>query len=182
MLASAGVVVPRSELIAAEHVERVAETSLRPPLVLKGIGLRIYHKNRLGLVRLGLRSKADLKKAALDMAAKALPVEGWLIEKEAQDGIDAIISIVRQPLGEVLMIGQGGVQVETSNAVAFAVLPVSRRHLIRMLARAGLPPAIAGTVNKLIAFYERHGLGTLECNPVRVAGSRATVLDVVAAK
>jgi len=51
-----------------------------------------------------------------------------------------------------------------------------------MLARADLPLAIVATVNKLIGFYRQHGLSTLECNPVRITGNRATVLDVVATK
>jgi acetate---CoA ligase (ADP-forming) len=182
MLASAGVQVPRAELIPADQVETLMSVKLKGPLVLKGVGLKIYHKNRLGLVRLGLRSKSELKRAVLEMAERRLPVEGWLIEQEAEDGVDAIISIVRQPLGDVLMIGLGGVDVETTRSIAFAVLPVSRVHLVKMLARANLPPAVAATVNKLIAFYGEHGLATLECNPVRITGDRATVLDVVATK
>jgi len=182
MLASAGVLVPRAELIPPDQVESVMNVKLKRPLVLKGVGLKIYHKNRLGLVRLGLRSKTELKRAVLEMEEKRLPVEGWLIEQEADGGVDAIISIVRQPLGDVLMVGSGGVDVETSRSVAFAALPVSREHLVKMLARADLPLAIVATVNKLIGFYRQHGLSTLECNPVRITGNRATVLDVVATK
>jgi acyl-CoA synthetase (NDP forming) len=188
-----GVAVPRQTYLPAASV-RDAEprlpASLCTPLVVKGIGRLIHHKTRLGLLKVGVSTEADLVDAIRHMQETAertgLPVEGYLLEEMIPGRRDLIVSVSAQPLGSVLMLGRGGVDVEQASQRAFAVRPVDAAYIRVMLQRLGVESdadleGAETIIQQLASYYDANGLDTLECNPVRLdAPGGPCVLDALA--
>jgi succinyl-CoA synthetase beta subunit len=192
-LAKVGIALPRRAFLRADSV--IADSfdwpgNVEPPAVVKGVGRFIHHKTRLGLIQLKVDSALELEAAAHRMARltkeAGQQIDGYLVEEMVSEGSDLIVSFSKQPIGDVVMIGRGGVDVESDGNRWFAVLPVDDIWLDVLLARAGVNDS-AGSLEakKLIHglgdFYEANHLEVLECNPVRfgVPGS-PVVLDVLA--
>ena len=179
MLAAAGLTVPRAEWFATHQAAALNAGGMAWPVVLKGVGRRIYHKKRVGLVRMGVQDVKRLRDQARQMSDRGQPIEGFLVEEAVDEGTDLIVGIMRQSLGDVLMIGQGGGDVESGGDVRFALLPVPRSRLRELLIGYRAERHVR-VVERLVDFYLANGLTSLEINPLRVSGSRAWVLDAVA--
>ena len=188
-----GVAVPRHTYIPAASVREDAlrlPASLCAPLVVKGIGRLIHHKTRLGLLEVGVSTDAELVEAIRQMQETAnqagLAIEGYLLEEMIPGTRDLIVSVSAQPLGSVLMLGRGGVDVEQASQRAFAVRPVDAAHIRVMLQRLGVDSdadleGAETIIQQLTSYYDANGLDTLECNPVRLdAPGGPCVLDALA--
>ena len=192
-LASLGVAVPPNMYVPAASVrdgELQWPASLRPPLVVKGIGRLIHHKTRLGLLDVGVSTETELVEAIHHMQETAerddLPVEGFLLEEMIPGSRDLIVSLSAQPIGSVMMLGRGGVDVEHASPRVFAVRPVDAGYVSVMLQRLGVAgdaaiDGAAAVIQQLAVYYDANGLDTLECNPVRLdAPNGPCVLDALA--
>ena len=188
-----GLAVPRNRWVSfAKRDQASRNTPIAWPVVVKGLGRTIYHKSRLGLVEIGIDSVGRLRKAVETMTRLAqingYLLEGFLIEEMVGDGLDLVIGLEAQPIGSVLMLGLGGVGVESRARVRFAVLPVTDTQIARRLNSLGLGDPlqirrICRVVGRLTALYKAAELRSLECNPVRVLDSgKVIVLDALAVK
>jgi acyl-CoA synthetase (NDP forming) len=192
-LATLGVSVPPNSYVAAASVregELRWPPSLRAPLVVKGIGRFIHHKTRLGLLAVGVSTETELVEAIHHMQETAeregLPVEGYLLEEMITGSHDLIVSLSVQPVGSVMMLGRGGVDVEQASQRVFAVRPVDAARIRVMLRRLGVAgdadlERVETVIAQLAAYSDANGLDTLECNPVRLdAPGGPCVLDALA--
>lgn len=190
-LAAHGVDVPRSIFVRSGHEDAAALLDdLAPPFVVKTIGRLIHHKTRLGLLDLGITGCDELGKSIKRMQAIAtshgLPVDGYLVEETVGGHLDIIVSCSTASIGDVLMVGRGGIEVERQAQRAFAVLPVSDGWIETMLQKIGVVDEdvisrAVGVIHALLAYYRSHPLRILECNPVRLdAPHGACVLDALA--
>ncbi|MCB2109948.1 MAG: acetate--CoA ligase family protein [Defluviimonas sp.] len=109
---------------------------LRPPLVLKGLGLA--HKTEAGAVRLGL--------ASLDGQAEMDGVSGYLVEEMVSDAVaEVLIGLRRDPVyGVTLTLGLGGVAAELLADTVTLVLPVGEAEVREALRRLRLWPLLDG--------------------------------------
>ncbi len=96
------------------------------PVVLKGIGSQILHKTESGLVRVGLKSEAEVVSAAAQMEARARnQLEAFLVQPQVQGQREFVAGAFRDPLfGPVIMFGLGGVFTEALNDVVFKIAPL----------------------------------------------------------
>lgn len=165
------------------------------PWFAKVLGPTILHKSAMGLMRGPLRTGDDVARAAVELALVASAggheVSGLLVEQGAPDGFDLIVGISRQPMGWSVLVGAGGVDVERTARVRFAMLPVAPAYLGTLIAEMlgvaadavaeSVVAAVARLVGDLAGLAEHHGLASVECNPVRLtADGEAWVLDALA--
>jgi len=158
---------------------------LGPPVVVKMLEPVVLHKARVGGVRLGIWTGADLD-AALD-ALDATGATRYLIEETAPTGLDLIVGARRDPVfGPIVMVGLGGDLAEALEIVVVRPAPLSETTAEGMLDelriddradRAALVAAVTGLGALLAAVPE---LAEIEINPLRATvDGRLVALDVV---
>ena len=206
LLARAGVAVPKGvvaafdEVVANPSVLAAASSGLAEPLVLKGWGGGLVHKSDVGAVRLGL-APYELDYEAATMAADAAAVgtsfEGFLVEEQAEAGVELLVGVVdRPPFGLVVALGLGGTLAEVLDEVVLRLLPISRADAEAMVTEfkgaellggfRGQPAVdVDSLVDLLLAVAGSDGaavelggnLAELECNPVIVGPDGAIAVD-----
>ena len=208
LLLEVGVAVPKG--VSVGFADAVAQPSvlaaaaeaegLVGPLVLKGWGGGLVHKSDLGAVRLGL-APYELDYEASTMAAEAaaagVRLEGFLVEEQADAGVELLVGVVdRPPFGPVAALGLGGTLTEVLDEVVLRLAPISRADaeaMVRAFKGAemlagfrGQPPVdIDSLIELLLAVAGSDGLAVelggylaeLECNPVIAGPDGAIAVD-----
>ena len=196
-----GVDVPRGATAPDPESLRSAAEGLAPPLVVKAYGPGLLHKSDVGAVRLGLGSAADAAAAAAEMLealrGRGVVPEGFLVEEQAEPGVEVIVGAVRDPqFGPVLLAGLGGVWTEVLDDTALRLCPIGEADARAMLdglrGRAlldglrGRPPADRDALVKVLLAVGGPGgvveslgdrLGEFELNPVVCGPSGAVAVD-----
>jgi acyl-CoA synthetase (NDP forming) len=189
LLASAGIVsAPEQTCTSAAEAVAAAEV-FGFPVVMKILSPDIMHKSEIGGVLLGVSSDAavrdgyDLLLARAKHAAPEARIEGVLVAKQLQGGVECILGIHRDPVfGPIAMFGLGGIFVEVMKDVVFRRCPFGddvAEAMIRsikgaplLLGARGRPPvdikALAHMLARLSAFAAAAGprLQSVDLNPV----------------
>lgn len=202
LLAAYGVAVAKE--IPATTPEQAGEAAAKLgfPVALKAASRDIVHKSDVGAVHLGLADPASVVAAAIAItrrvkaAAPDATITGFSVQEMIRGEAEIIVGVRRDPqFGPLVIVGLGGVAVEILNDVAVASAPVSRAHVLKIIASLktaplfkgarGKPPldldAIAAAVESIS--WLAHDLGPrlidLEVNPLIVgaAGAGATAVD-----
>jgi acyl-CoA synthetase (NDP forming)/GNAT superfamily N-acetyltransferase len=178
---------------AAEAVE--CSTRVGFPVAVKVTDPGVVHKTELGLVRTGLRTRAQVRDACRDFrAAVGHPPE--VLVQPMVSGTEVALGLVRDPsMGPLVMVASGGVATDVWNDRAFLVPPVTTpeaQHAIGSLriARilAGFRGAPAGDLEGLATMVTALGrlavdvpeLAELDLNPVMVGPEGCVVVDAKA--
>jgi acyl-CoA synthetase (NDP forming) len=174
------------------------------PVVMKILSPDIQHKSEIGGVLLNVgdvaavRDGYDLLLARAKRAAPTARIEGVLVAKQLQGGVECILGIHRDPVfGPVAMFGLGGIFVEVMKDVVFRRCPFGddvAEQMIRsikgaplLLGARGRPPvdikALAHMLARLSAFAHAAGprLASIDLNPVLAMpeGHGAFAVDAV---
>lgn len=165
LLASFGVMVPKSVLAKTAADVAAAIAGMQAPFALKVMSPEILHKSDAGGVKIGLKNAGELIEAITVMAAapqiKVAQVDGWLIEEMAPAGQEVVVGAVRDPnFGPLVMVGLGGIFVEILADVAFRICPITRLDAVEML-------------------DELKGVALLDGARGRVRASREAIIDVL---
>jgi acyl-CoA synthetase (NDP forming) len=149
------------------------------------------HKALAGGVRGGIRSPAELKRAAAELMAGHGPI---VIEEEAPPGIEVLVAVHDGPLGGIVLVGLGGPYADAFGKQV--VLPASSDVHTVARAVAGSPIAsvlvarsgreylaegltnIAVAATELVKLCRAEGLARVEVNPLIVSVTRAVACDV----
>lgn len=128
-------VVPESR-VATPEAAGAAAVAIGFPVVLKAVGKQILHKTESGLVRVGLKSEAEVVSAAVDMTARGgQPIEGFLVQPQIRGQREFVAGMFRDPLfGPVIMFGLGGIFTEALDDVVFKVAPLEPQDIDAMFA------------------------------------------------
>ncbi|MGA9336269.1 MAG: acetate--CoA ligase family protein, partial [Pseudolabrys sp.] len=125
--------------------------------------------------------------------------EGVLVQAMAPAGREVILGVNRdQRWGPLLMVGLGGVLVETVRDVVLAQVPLDRDAALALLARLrgaallgpyrGMPAADTGALADLMvklsqfAFDHAEDIAEVDLNPVIAHGNGVTVVDALIVK
>lgn len=189
LLASAGI-TSAPEQVCTSADEAVAAAELFGfPVVMKILSPDILHKSEIGGVLLDVSSDAAVREGydlLIARAKKASPtarIEGVLVAKQLQGGVECILGIHRDPVfGPIAMFGLGGIFVEVMKDVVFRRCPFgtdAAEEMIRsikgaplLLGARGRPPvdvpALAQMLARLSAFAAAAGpkLQSVDLNPV----------------
>jgi acyl-CoA synthetase (NDP forming) len=189
LLAAAGIQsAPEQACDSAQEAVAAAEL-FGFPVVMKILSPDILHKSEIGGVLLNVADAAavrdgyDLLLARAKRAAPTARIEGVLVAKQLQGGVECILGIHRDPVfGPVAMFGLGGIFVEVMKDVVFRRCPFGddvAEQMIRsikgaplLLGARGRPPvdikALAHMLARLSAFAAAAGprLQSIDLNPV----------------
>ena len=185
---SSGIPVVHARLATSQQEAVAVASELGFPAALKIVSPEIIHKSDVGGVRLGLKSRAEVRRAYSDIVSAArmtnptAHILGVSVQAMAPPGIEVILGMTQDPqFGPVLMFGLGGVMVEVLKDVAFRLVPLNR-HDARQMVREirGYPilngyrghepvdiAALEDSLLKLSRFIETHPeVNELDMNPV----------------
>ncbi|HVA39639.1 MAG TPA: GNAT family N-acetyltransferase [Candidatus Binataceae bacterium] len=198
ILRAAGIEVALAERASVADAPQIAD-SIGYPLVAKVIAPGVTHKSDIGGVIMGLHSPLAVAEAAVTLAERArtagAALEGVLLQREVQGGIEALVGVTTDPtFGPLLVCGLGGVMVELLHDVAFRLSPVTDIDAREMLATLrscrlldGYRGAAPGDREALVAVLQRVSalieaipeLTEMALNPVKVLppGKGAIVVD-----
>jgi len=195
LLREYGIATAAAEQAGDAEGALAAARSLGYPVVLKTAAPDITHKSDARGVLLDIRGPAELAAAYADLSARLGPEV--LVCASVPPGTELALGIARdKDLGPVIVVGAGGVLVETLADRAVALPPVDDQTARQMIAELrvarllagvrGAPPADLGAVARSIAglselAVELGGeLAALDVNPLICGPSGATAVDVLA--
>ncbi len=189
-LARLGIQVPDGAV--ARNVDEAATIAARIgyPVVLKAQGSDLGHKSDVGGVALDIADEAGLRRSwtrvteNVSRARPDLSLDGMLVEKMAEPGLDMIIGARRDPRwGPVALVGLGGIWTEALNDVRLLPPDLSQEMILADIARLkgaallrgarGLPARDCVAVAKTVALVgrlmlARPELAEIDINPLVV--------------
>ncbi len=106
------------------------------PIVLKAISTRALHKSKSGLIQLNLQGEVEIKKAFTALTKKAGKFKPYKMQAQhmVKNGLEIIMGGNTDPqFGKLILIGLGGIYVETFKDFALRVCPITPRDARSML-------------------------------------------------
>jgi acetate---CoA ligase (ADP-forming) len=152
LLAAAGIPIPRGAL--AKDVAQAAKiaTQIGYPVVLKAQAALLSHKSDAGGVITNVIDAAALGDAwerlhsNIRRARPDLQLDGVLVEEMARPGLEMIIGARRDPdWGAVLMLGMGGIWVETLRDVQLLPADADEQTIVAALKKLRGAPLLHGS-------------------------------------
>lgn len=142
LLAAYGVPVVSDRLVQDKDGAVAAAAALGFPVVLKVESPDLPHKTEAGVVRLNLRSEADVERAYGEImrnANKVVPaphINGVLVQPMAVAGVEIMVGGRVDPLfGPLIVVGMGGILVELLRDSVVQQAPVDAVEASKMLRR-----------------------------------------------
>ena len=133
-----------ARLVDSETALSDAAAALSWPLVLKTAEPGILHKTDCGGVCLDVQSGDQLLAAYRELANRLGP-KAMVAPMVDITGAEMVLGLVRdEQFGPLVMLGFGGVNVETIRDVVYALPPFDRRHARRMLDSLRQRPLLDG--------------------------------------
>ena len=116
------------------------------PLVVKVLPSEAEHKTEQGLVKLRVRSAAEVDACAAQFRQQLnKPNMGVLVQEMVDDGVEVVLSCLRQTdFGPVISIGTGGVAIELYRDIAHLALPTSETQVLAALLKLKLWTLLSG--------------------------------------
>jgi acyl-CoA synthetase (NDP forming) len=191
-LKSYGVTGPCDRFVDSADAAVAAAIEIGFPVVLKGIVENMVHKSDAGLVKIGLRSEADVRRAyaAMEVSLRAFPADkflGFLVQQQVSSIGEIFVGARVDPgFGPLIVVGAGGVQVELYKDVAIRLAPIDEMEAREMIhstmvsklfkgfrgAPLGDIEAVARTVSAVSRFIASFAdrISEIEINPLAVRG------------
>lgn len=205
VLALYGVPVVGDALVRQADEAAQAAAALGWPVALKVESPDIAHKTEAGVIRLNLRSAAEVHDAFAQVMANALRVaaperiNGVLVQPMVPTGVEIMVGARIDPqFGAMVVAGLGGIFVELLRDTSVRLAPVDVAEARRMLGELkaqpvlrgfrGAPPvdldalaAVIARVSELAA--DQHELiAELDVNPLICAADRIVAVDALIAR
>lgn len=152
LLQAYGIPVVATVRVADAQAAADAADAMGYPVALKIVSPQVIHKSDVGGVALGLASAQEVRAEAEAMQQRVrekLPqatLAGFTVQAMAHrpGAQELIVGISTDPVfGPVLLLGEGGVQVEIRGNHAVALPPLNGVLADDLLARSGLAPLLA---------------------------------------
>jgi len=190
--------IPTTKFYLAKSEQEIDKiiNELNFPCVAKITSTKVIHKSEIGGVIIGINGKDELIKAYKKLAYIAqqnnIPLEGVIIEEQAEQGIEAIIGVIKDPIfGHVIMFGTGGIYTEAFRDVSFKVLPVNKKDLFDLVNETKLGLILKNSrgkkydlnilvenLEKVVSLIEENPeIIEMDLNPVLIYESNIKVVD-----
>ncbi len=205
VLALYGVPVVGERLVKDGSAAVSAASVLGFPVALKVESPDIPHKTEAGVIRLNLKSEADVRSAydaIMTNARKSAPdakINGVLVQPMAPAGFEMMAGgRIDVQFGPLIVTGLGGVMVELMKDTALDLAPVTpseaRAMLCKLRGRSaldgfrGLPAVnidkLADVVVRLSEFAadQQENIAEFDVNPLICAGDRIVAVDALIVK
>lgn len=196
LLVAYGLPVLAQRLVTTREEVEGAASALGARVAVKAVVRGLVHKTEAGAVRLGLNPQ-QAAAAAAEMAERLSGaghiVDGYLVQRMADEGIEMIVGVVHDPsFGPVLACGAGGTLVELLKDVSVRLAPLASsaaRDMVRELRSYPLFTGYRGAPTRdeaaLVDVITRVGemvedlpqIAELDLNPIIVHANGATIVD-----
>jgi len=140
VLAKIGIAVPEGGLAKTVDEAVAIAAKIGFPVALKAQAASLAHKSDVGGVLLNiadetsLRSQWDALHANIARAKRGLALDGLLVEKMGERGVELVVGARRDPSwGPVLLVGMGGVWIEALGDVALLPALASEAQIVEAL-------------------------------------------------
>jgi acyl-CoA synthetase (NDP forming) len=205
VLAEYGVPVVGEQLVTGAKDAVAAAERLGMPVVMKVESPDIPHKTEAGVIRLGLKSAADVEAAYAAVMANANKVKpvpkinGVLVQPMVPQGTEMLVGArIDDLFGPMVVVGLGGVTAELMKDVAVALAPVTKSEALDMLGKLkgqaalegfrGLPKVdrdkLADIIVRLSEFAadQREVIAELDVNPLICTEKGIVAVDALIAR
>lgn len=149
-LAAYGVPVVGEVAITVNELDTLETLEIPFPAVVKVDSPDIAHKTEAGAVRIGLRNREELVRAAHEVLAAArryapsARIDGVLVQ-EVASGIEAIVGGIDDPtFGPVVAFGLGGVFTEVLGDIAYRFAPFGVEGGLELIDEIAASPVLRG--------------------------------------
>jgi acetyl-CoA synthetase (ADP-forming) len=151
LLSAFDIPVPKYVFVKSAGDGIEAANNMGYPVVLKVVSRDILHKTEAGGVMTGIRDAGGIQDSFNEMIFEisdhypTAVVEGFLIEKMVDKGVEVIVGGVRDAqFGPAVMFGIGGVTVELLKDVCFRLAPVTKEECLDMIKEIRAYPLLTG--------------------------------------
>lgn len=153
LLSAYGIPTVATERTADVEAAVAAAERMGWPVALKVISTQVIHKSDVGGVALSLRDASQLRAAARRMAEQLQALRpgaelgGWTVQAMVNrpGAHELILGLSADPVfGPVLLLGEGGVNVELRTQHAVALPPLNAELAADLVRRSGLSRLLAG--------------------------------------
>ena len=200
-----GIPVVQEKLATSADEAAALAVAMGLPSVVKIESPDLPHKTEAGVIRLNLKTEAEVRAAYAEVmanAAKVSPpprVNGVLVQPMVPTGVEIMIGARVDPLfGPLIVVGLGGIFVELMKDTTVALAPVTDDEALSMLASLrgqamldgfrNLPAvdreALAKVVVDVAGFIADHRdvVAEIDVNPLICAGGRILAVDALIVK
>lgn len=194
-LAKAGLPVVPHRVANSATEARAAAQQLGVPVAIKVLTPVITHRAKIGAVKLHVEGGEAVEAAYNEVIGRAREVDPAaatvLVQAMESEGSEFYVGLKRDhAFGLVLIIGKGGIDIETGSQRTFTVAPAQEETLVELLTlelgqspgvSVGSLAAVAASVSTWAS--QACGLANLEeldLNPVIVNSSGAHIVDALA--
>jgi len=140
--------INRARLVESKAEALRAASELGYPVVLKTAETGILHKTDCDGVRLGISDETRLNAAYADLSTRLGP-RAMVSPMLDVTGVEMVLGMVRdEQFGPLVMLGFGGINVETIRDVACALPPFSRKTALRLVNSLKMRPLLDGLRNR----------------------------------
>ena len=192
-----GVPFAPARTVTSADEAAAAAADLGYPVVLKAEPQGVAHKTELGLVRLGLTSEDDVRRAFDELRASAqdIPAEADVVVQRAYTGVECFAGLSRDAVfGPTVTVGMGGVLVEWDRDVTTLLAPAEPHDVLAAVRSLRGYPRLAGVRGQprrdveafadAVAALSRVPLADptvfeADCNPIFVDVDGAVAVDAV---
>jgi acetyl-CoA synthetase (ADP-forming) len=198
LLAPFGVPFLPERLVDSPAEAASAGVEMGFPVVVKLCGESIAHKTERGLVKLGLRTEADVLDAAQALFAAARPedgIVGVLVAPMVTATREFIAGmVVDAQFGPTVLLGVGGILAEAISDVVVRLAPITLVDALEMIDALGSQALLAPfrgepAVDRdalalvLLALSAAAGatpaIASIDLNPLMIAGGRPIAVDAL---
>ncbi len=161
------------------------------PIVLKLISNKALHKSKSGLVKLNLNNDSQIRSAFSDLSKKGTKLRPYRIiaQELAKSGIEIIIGgNTDVQFGKMVLLGLGGIYVETFKDVALRICPITKFDAEDMIdqLKSGKIITNDGKNREMLVklllnvskFISENKITELDLNPVIIRDGSYDVVDI----
>jgi acyl-CoA synthetase (NDP forming) len=193
VLAAVGIPTVSEAIVADAAAAVLLAESRGYPVVLKGLLPGKAHKTEQGLVLLGLRDGADVRRGFADLRRRMNGSGRILVQQQEAVDWEFFCGMVRDPfLGPAVAFGLGGVTAELHKDVVFRVAPLTRQDAFDIMDSIRSRPLLDGfrgkaavdrdTLARVLVTLGQIGLeapwvSEIDINPLASVGGRLVALD-----
>ncbi|NYT61679.1 acetate--CoA ligase family protein [Alcaligenaceae bacterium] len=205
VLAAYGVPVVEDKLVQSAQEAVAAANSVGYPVAMKVESPDILHKTEAGIIRLNLKTEAEVAsayEAVMANAGKVSPtpqINGVLVQPMIPAGAEIMVGATVDPLfGPLIVVGMGGILVELLKDTVLELAPVNHVEALGMLDRLKGKALLTGfrgsepvnldkladvicRLSELVA-DQRTVISELDVNPLICSGDRIIAVDALLVK
>lgn len=202
VLAEYGIPVVGEQLVQTADEAAAAAEALGFPVVLKAESPDLPHKTEAGVIRLNLRSTAEVRDAFAAIqtnAASVVPtpqLRGILVQPMVPQGVEMVIGARSDAMfGPLVVVGLGGIMVELMRDTALTPAPVDHQQALELLRQLkgfalltgfrGQPTVdldqLANVICRVSEFIADHreSVSELDINPLICTEGRMVAVDAL---